>query len=96
MGGMIWCFYNRFVFIIGTSVVLAFSSMRRREVGRLQLLRKLSWRTVVLMLIGFCFMNYSPKDGLCMYSMLWLLYFCLFHSDMLCQESEINTTVQLY
>ncbi|XP_031434869.1 heparan-alpha-glucosaminide N-acetyltransferase [Clupea harengus] len=59
-----------FVFIIGTSVVLAFSSMRRRGVGRLQLLRKLSWRTAVLMLIGFCFINYSPKDGLLSWS--WL------------------------
>ncbi|KAL2083233.1 hypothetical protein ACEWY4_021006 [Coilia grayii] len=55
--------FRGFVFIIGTSVVLAFSSMRRRGVGRLQLLRKLSWRTAVLMLIGFCFMNYSPRDG---------------------------------
>ncbi|XP_062376297.1 heparan-alpha-glucosaminide N-acetyltransferase [Sardina pilchardus] len=52
-----------FVFIIGTSVVLAFSSMRRRGVGRLQLLRKLSWRSAVLILIGFCFINYSPRDG---------------------------------
>ncbi|KAF5890420.1 proto-oncogene tyrosine-protein kinase receptor Ret isoform X1, partial [Clarias magur] len=53
-----------FVFIIGTSIMLAFSSMRRKGVTRLQLFRKLSWRTVVLMLIGFCFINYSPRDGL--------------------------------
>ncbi|XP_063048172.1 heparan-alpha-glucosaminide N-acetyltransferase [Engraulis encrasicolus] len=59
-----------FVFIIGTSVVLAFSSMRRRGVGRVQLVRKLSWRTLVLILIGFCFMNYSPKDGALSWS--WL------------------------
>uniref|UniRef100_W5KB49 Si:dkey-192p21.6 n=1 Tax=Astyanax mexicanus TaxID=7994 RepID=W5KB49_ASTMX len=59
-----------FVFIIGTSVMLAFSSMRRKGVTRLQLLRKLTWRTVVLMLIGFCFMNYSPRDGLLSWS--WL------------------------
>ncbi|XP_023182860.1 heparan-alpha-glucosaminide N-acetyltransferase-like isoform X1 [Xiphophorus maculatus] len=52
-----------FVFIIGTSVVLAFSSMQRRGVGRLQLLRKITWRTVVLLIIGFCFLNYSPRDG---------------------------------
>ncbi|XP_046885478.1 heparan-alpha-glucosaminide N-acetyltransferase [Hypomesus transpacificus] len=52
-----------FVFIIGTSVVLAFSSMQRKGVARVQLLRKLTWRTVVLMMIGFCFLNYSPKDG---------------------------------
>ncbi|XP_013875362.1 heparan-alpha-glucosaminide N-acetyltransferase isoform X2 [Austrofundulus limnaeus] len=51
------------VFIMGTSVVLAFSSMQRRGVSRLQLLRKLSWRTVVLMMLGFCFVNYSPRDG---------------------------------
>ncbi|RXN37126.1 proto-oncogene tyrosine- kinase receptor Ret-like protein [Labeo rohita] len=56
-----------FVFIIGTSVVLAFTSMHRKGVSRLQLLRKTTWRTIVLMLIGFCFMNYSPKDG---YSLL--------------------------
>ncbi|XP_035767097.1 heparan-alpha-glucosaminide N-acetyltransferase [Neolamprologus brichardi] len=52
-----------FVFVIGTSVVLAFSSMQRRGVSRLQLLRKITWRTVVLLLLGFCFLNYSPKDG---------------------------------
>ncbi|XP_036430203.1 heparan-alpha-glucosaminide N-acetyltransferase [Colossoma macropomum] len=59
-----------FVFIIGTSVTLAFSSMRRKGVTRLQLLRKLTWRTVVLLLIGFCFINYSPRDGLL--SLSWL------------------------
>ncbi|XP_071337482.1 heparan-alpha-glucosaminide N-acetyltransferase isoform X3 [Trachinotus anak] len=52
-----------FVFIIGTSVVLAFRSMQRRGVSRLQLLRKTTWRTVVLMMLGFCFLNYSPRDG---------------------------------
>ncbi|CAL8366505.1 unnamed protein product [Gadus morhua 'NCC'] len=52
-----------FVFIIGTSVVLAFRSMRRKGVSRVQLLRKLTWRTAVLLLLGFCFLNYSPKDG---------------------------------
>lgn len=55
----------RFVFIIGTSVVLAFTSMHRKGVPWLQLLRKVTWRTIVLMLIGFCFMNYSPRDGYC-------------------------------
>ncbi|KAM4607908.1 heparan-alpha-glucosaminide N-acetyltransferase [Polymixia lowei] len=52
-----------FVFIIGTSVVLAFKSMQRKNVGRVQMLRKLTWRTVVLILLGFCFLNYSPRDG---------------------------------
>uniref|UniRef100_A0A8C6SDR6 Isoaspartyl peptidase/L-asparaginase n=1 Tax=Neogobius melanostomus TaxID=47308 RepID=A0A8C6SDR6_9GOBI len=52
-----------FVFIIGTSVVLAISSMQRRGVGRWQLIRKVTWRTVVLLLLGFCFLNYSPRDG---------------------------------
>ncbi|CAL8299720.1 unnamed protein product [Merluccius merluccius] len=52
-----------FVFIIGTSVVLAFRSMQRKGVRRVQLVRKLAWRTAVLMLLGFCFLNYSPKDG---------------------------------
>ncbi|CAL1578381.1 unnamed protein product [Knipowitschia caucasica] len=52
-----------FVFIIGTSVVLAFDSMRRRGVTRTQLLRKVTWRTAVLLLLGFCFLNYSPRDG---------------------------------
>ncbi|XP_023281495.1 heparan-alpha-glucosaminide N-acetyltransferase-like isoform X1 [Seriola lalandi dorsalis] len=52
-----------FVFIIGTSVVLAFRSMQRRGVSRLQLLRKVTWRTVVLLMLGFCFLNYSPRDG---------------------------------
>nr|XP_055025730.1 heparan-alpha-glucosaminide N-acetyltransferase isoform X2 [Misgurnus anguillicaudatus] len=59
-----------FVFVIGTSVVLSFSSMHRKGVPRLQLIRKLSWRTLVLMLIGFCFINYSPRDGLLSWS--WL------------------------
>ncbi|KAJ6661666.1 hypothetical protein lerEdw1_013905, partial [Lerista edwardsae] len=52
-----------FVFIIGTSVALAFHAMRKRGVSRVQLLRKLTWRTVVLLLIGFCFLNYGPADG---------------------------------
>nr|XP_040033706.1 heparan-alpha-glucosaminide N-acetyltransferase [Gasterosteus aculeatus aculeatus] len=52
-----------FVFVIGTSVVLAFTSMQRKGVSRLQLLRKITWRTVVLMMLGFCFLNYSPIDG---------------------------------
>ncbi|GLD56090.1 heparan-alpha-glucosaminide N-acetyltransferase-like protein [Lates japonicus] len=52
-----------FVFIIGTSVVLAFRSMQRRGVSRLQLLRKITWRTVILLMLGFCFLNYSPRDG---------------------------------
>ncbi|XP_067382880.1 heparan-alpha-glucosaminide N-acetyltransferase isoform X3 [Channa argus] len=52
-----------FVFIIGTSVVLAFNSMQNKGVSRLQLLRKITWRTVVLLLLGFCFLNYSPRDG---------------------------------
>ncbi|XP_033835545.2 heparan-alpha-glucosaminide N-acetyltransferase [Periophthalmus magnuspinnatus] len=52
-----------FVFIIGTSVVLAFTSMQRRGVGRGQLIRKVAWRTLVLLLLGFCFLNYSPRDG---------------------------------
>ncbi|XP_058506800.1 heparan-alpha-glucosaminide N-acetyltransferase isoform X2 [Solea solea] len=52
-----------FVFIIGTSVVLAFRSMQRKGVTHLQLLRKITWRTIVLLLLGFCFLNYSPRDG---------------------------------
>ncbi|KAF7669935.1 hypothetical protein LDENG_00115070 [Lucifuga dentata] len=52
-----------FVFIIGTSVVLLFRSMQRRGINRMQLLRKISWRTVILLLLGFCFLNYSPRDG---------------------------------
>ncbi|XP_072280582.1 heparan-alpha-glucosaminide N-acetyltransferase-like isoform X2 [Pyxicephalus adspersus] len=52
-----------FVFIIGTSVALAFSSMMKRGVHRSQLLRKLTWRTCVLMVIGVFFINYGPADG---------------------------------
>ncbi|KAA8577664.1 hypothetical protein FQN60_003418 [Etheostoma spectabile] len=55
--------FRGFVFIIGTSVVLAFRSMQRRGVSRQQLLRKITWRTVVLLMLGFCFINYSPRDG---------------------------------
>ncbi|KAG5831017.1 hypothetical protein ANANG_G00299400 [Anguilla anguilla] len=57
-----------FVFILGTSVVLAFSSLRRKGAASLQLLRKLTWRSAVLILIGFCFINYSPRDGLLSWS----------------------------
>ncbi|XP_038599291.1 heparan-alpha-glucosaminide N-acetyltransferase-like [Tachyglossus aculeatus] len=52
-----------FVFILGTSVALAFYAMRRRGVSRAQLLRKLTWRTAVLMIIGVFFLNYGPLDG---------------------------------
>ncbi|XP_053168801.1 heparan-alpha-glucosaminide N-acetyltransferase-like isoform X4 [Hemicordylus capensis] len=52
-----------FVFIIGTSVALALHAMMKRGVSRIQLLRKLTWRTVILLVIGFCFLNYGPADG---------------------------------
>ncbi|XP_071986015.1 heparan-alpha-glucosaminide N-acetyltransferase-like isoform X2 [Engystomops pustulosus] len=52
-----------FVFIIGTSVALAFSSMLKRGIHRSQLVRKLTWRTLVLMAIGVLFLNYGPADG---------------------------------
>ncbi|XP_040292786.1 heparan-alpha-glucosaminide N-acetyltransferase-like [Bufo bufo] len=52
-----------FVFIIGTSVALAFSSMLKRGIHRSQLVRKLTWRTCVLMAIGVFFLNYGPADG---------------------------------
>ncbi|XP_068115072.1 heparan-alpha-glucosaminide N-acetyltransferase-like [Hyperolius riggenbachi] len=52
-----------FVLIVGTSVALAFSSMMKRGVGRLQLLRKLTWRTLVLTISGVFFLNYGPADG---------------------------------
>ncbi|XP_018411417.1 PREDICTED: heparan-alpha-glucosaminide N-acetyltransferase-like [Nanorana parkeri] len=54
-----------FVFIIGTSVALAFSSLMKKGVHRFQLLRKLTWRTCVLMAIGVFFINYGPADGPC-------------------------------
>ncbi|KAF3842363.1 hypothetical protein F7725_024314 [Dissostichus mawsoni] len=55
--------FRGFVFIIGTSVVLALRSMQRKGVSRLELLRKITWRTVVLLMLGFCFLNYSSRDG---------------------------------
>ncbi|XP_028324856.1 heparan-alpha-glucosaminide N-acetyltransferase isoform X2 [Gouania willdenowi] len=61
-----------FVFVIGTSVVLAFRSMQRRGVSRLQLLKKITWRTAVLLGLGFCFLNYSPRDG--PLSLSWLRF----------------------
>ena len=54
---------SRFVFIIGTSVVLALRSLQRKGVRRLHQLFKVTWRTVVLLALGFCFLNYSPRDG---------------------------------
>nr|XP_016851015.1 PREDICTED: heparan-alpha-glucosaminide N-acetyltransferase-like [Anolis carolinensis] len=54
-----------FVFIIGTSVALAFYAMMKRGVSRIQLFRKLTWRTMILLVIGFCFLNYGPADGPC-------------------------------
>ncbi|XP_068924465.1 heparan-alpha-glucosaminide N-acetyltransferase-like [Petaurus breviceps papuanus] len=52
-----------FVFILGTSVGLAFHIMRRRKVRKVQLFRKVAWRTGVLMAIGVLFLNYGPADG---------------------------------
>ncbi|KAJ1142351.1 hypothetical protein NDU88_008677, partial [Pleurodeles waltl] len=52
-----------FVFMIGTSVALAFIALLKRGVTRLQLLRKITWRTIVLMVIGLFFLNYGPADG---------------------------------
>ncbi|XP_075698889.1 heparan-alpha-glucosaminide N-acetyltransferase-like [Rhinoderma darwinii] len=52
-----------FVFIIGTSVALAFSSMLKRGIHRSKLVCKLTWRTCVLMAIGVLFLNYGPADG---------------------------------
>ncbi|KAM4636143.1 heparan-alpha-glucosaminide N-acetyltransferase-like [Discoglossus pictus] len=52
-----------FVFIIGTSVALAFRSMMKRGVKRWQIVRKLTWRTILLFIIGVLFLNYGPADG---------------------------------
>ncbi|XP_053307074.1 heparan-alpha-glucosaminide N-acetyltransferase-like [Spea bombifrons] len=52
-----------FVFIIGTSIALAFNSLLKKGVKRVQLLRKMVWRTCVLMAIGVFFLNYGPADG---------------------------------
>ncbi|XP_061490562.1 heparan-alpha-glucosaminide N-acetyltransferase-like [Rhineura floridana] len=35
----------------------------KRGVSRIQLLCKLAWRTVILLVMGFCFLNYGPADG---------------------------------
>lgn len=64
----------RFVFLIGASVVLAFKSILRKGVSRGELLRKITRRTVVQLMLGFCFINYSPRDGprTCkIYSIAW-------------------------
>ncbi|XP_054840185.1 heparan-alpha-glucosaminide N-acetyltransferase-like [Eublepharis macularius] len=52
-----------FVFIMGTSVGLAFHAIMKRGATRIQLLRKLTWRTLILFVIGVCFLNYGPVDG---------------------------------
>ncbi|KAE8591306.1 hypothetical protein XENTR_v10018392 [Xenopus tropicalis] len=52
-----------FVFIIGTSVALAFNAMLKRGLSRCQLLYKLTWRTCILFAIGVFFLNYGPADG---------------------------------
>ncbi|KAG8435025.1 hypothetical protein GDO86_013114 [Hymenochirus boettgeri] len=52
-----------FVFIIGTSVALAFNSMLKKGATRCKLLFKLTWRTCVLFAIGVFFLNYGPADG---------------------------------
>ncbi|XP_023677192.1 heparan-alpha-glucosaminide N-acetyltransferase isoform X2 [Paramormyrops kingsleyae] len=54
----------RFVFMIGTSIIFTFHSMWKRGMSRLQMLRKIFNRSLKLILIGFCFLNYTPKDGL--------------------------------
>ncbi|XP_066549966.1 heparan-alpha-glucosaminide N-acetyltransferase isoform X2 [Amia ocellicauda] len=88
-----------FVFIIGTSVALAFSSMLRRGVSRTQLLRKLTWRTVVLFLIGVFFMNYGPRDGPLSWSWaripgvlqrLGFTYFVLALMETCCAKKDIS------
>ncbi|KPP74953.1 hypothetical protein Z043_105843 [Scleropages formosus] len=90
--------FRGFVFIMGTSIVLAFNVMWRRGVSRLQLLRKVTWRSVVLFLIGVCFMNYSARDGLLSWSWaripgvlqrLGFTYFVLSLIHMWCLRKEI-------
>ncbi|XP_018604816.2 heparan-alpha-glucosaminide N-acetyltransferase [Scleropages formosus] len=92
------CVMPWFVFIMGTSIVLAFNVMWRRGVSRLQLLRKVTWRSVVLFLIGVCFMNYSARDGLLSWSWaripgvlqrLGFTYFVLSLIHMWCLRKEI-------
>ncbi|KAL4640938.1 heparan-alpha-glucosaminide N-acetyltransferase-like [Arapaima gigas] len=70
------CVMPWFVFIMGTSIVLAFNVMWRKGVGRRQLLRKVTWRSVVLFLIGICFINYNPTNGLCMYMLQTIIFRC--------------------
>lgn len=79
--------------------MLAFKSMQRRGVSRLQLLRKITWRTVVLLMLGFCFLNYSPRDGPCRCKICspWLLmervhYMWMF---LFCTGEEIETDASM-
>lgn len=76
--------------------------MMKRGVSHVQLLRKLTWRTAILLLIGFCFLNYGPTDGPCKYNLfsvvsvvLLLLNYAQDHSNLVGRPKPEDSVLRL-
>lgn len=68
--------FSRFVFIMGTSIALALGSMLRWGSSKWKVLRKIVWRSFVLILLGVIVVNPNYCLGPCEWNLLSLLHFC--------------------
>lgn len=68
--------FSRFVFIMGTSIALALGSTLRWGSSKWKVLRKILWRTFVLILLGIIVVNPNYCLGPCEWNLLCPLNFC--------------------
>lgn len=67
--------FSRFVFIMGTSIALALGSMLRWGSSKWKILRKIIWRSFVLILLGIIVVNPNYCLGPCEWN-LSSFHFC--------------------
>lgn len=68
--------FSRFVFIMGTSIALALGSMLRWGSSKWKVLRKILWRSFVLILLGIIVVNPNYCLAPCEWNLLSSLHFC--------------------
>lgn len=68
--------FSRFVFIMGTSIALALGPMLRWGSSKWKVLRKIIWRSFVLILLGIIVVNPNYCLGPCEWNLLSSLHFC--------------------
>lgn len=88
--------FSRFVFIMGTSISLSLSSMLRRGSSKWKLLRKILWRSFLLILLGIIVVNPNYCLGPCEWKSLSSLDFCSCCSCLLGWTVEKTVSVSLH